>query len=175
MQLFFDNNAEELLWIAEVMAGSRPAAEQCVAEVIVLAEGAQYVGRDWLLSWVKRLLVHVALKRTSDEICELLPPAGARSAVALARAGVSVRDQQKLRSIAPQRVVAAFNVLERACLILHVYLDYPLLDCALLLGCPRGWVESICERVLTKIVAADQDDWQHVDSFISPGVMECAS
>jgi DNA-directed RNA polymerase specialized sigma24 family protein len=50
-----------------------------------------------------------------------------------------------------QEIIDSFDVLERACLILYAYLQYPMLDCALLLGCPRGWIEPICERVLTKI------------------------
>ena len=177
LQRVLENNAEELIWVAEVMAGSRPAAEQCLAEAIELAEAAQYVGREWMLSWVKRLLVHATLKRIRSEIRELLPAAGTRSAVALARAGVSMGDRQKLRSISPQRIVASLDVLERACFILHVYLAYPVLDCALLLGCPRGWIESICERVLTNIVSVGQpieDDYRVVDSINSPGVTECA-
>ncbi len=168
-----DNNSEELLWVAEVMAGSRLAGEQWLAEATELAEAAQYVGQDWMLSWVKRLLVHVALNRISGGIRELLPAAGTRSAVAQMRAGVSVRDPQTLRSISPQRIVASLDVLERACFILHVYLAYPVLDSALLLGCPRGLIGSICERVLTNIVAVVEpieDGYRDVDSIGSPGV-----
>ncbi len=177
VQRVLDNHAEELLWVAEVMAGSRPAGEQCLAEAIELAEAAQYVGQEWILSWVKRLLAHVALKRVSGEIRELLPAAGTRSAVALARAGVSERDRPKLRSIAPQKVVASLDVLERACFILHVYLAYPVHDCALLLGCPRCWIESICERALANIVADSQPaegSYRDVVFIDSPGVTECA-
>lgn len=172
-----ENNGEELRWAAEVMAGSRQAGDQCLAEAIELAEAAQYVGREWMLFWVKRLLVHVALKRISGEIQELLPPARPLNAATLARAGVAARDRQKLRSISPQRIIASFDALERACFILYAYLDYPVLDCALLLGCPRGWIESICERVLTKIVEvgrSTQDGIRDVNPFISPGVTECA-
>jgi len=177
LQQVLDNNAEELLWVAEVMTGSRPAGEQCLAEAIALAEAAQYVGREWILSWVKRLLVHACLKQISGEIRELLPPAGPGSLGTPAGAGVNARDRQKLRSIPPQRIIASLDVLERACLILYAYLQYPVLDCALLLGCPRGWIESTCECVLAKIVGVDQsrqDRFADVDSFISPGVTECA-
>ena len=68
-----ENNGEELLWLAEVMAGSRQVGDQCLAEAMELAKVAQYVGQKWILPWVKRLLVHVVLKRTSGEIRELLP------------------------------------------------------------------------------------------------------
>jgi DNA-directed RNA polymerase specialized sigma24 family protein len=177
VQRVIDNNSEELLWVAEVIAGSRPAGEQCLAEAIALAETAQYVGQEWMLSWVKRLLVHVALNRISGEIRELLAAAETRSAVALAKSAVSLSDRQTLRSISPQRIVASLDVLERACFILHVYLAYPVLDCALLLGCPRCWIEAICERVLTNIVAGGQpteDGSRYVDSIGSQGVTECA-
>lgn len=177
VQRVIDNNSEELVWVAEVLAGTRPVAEQCLAKAIELAEAAQYVGQEWMLSWVKRLLVHVALNRISGEIRELLPAAGMRSAMAQVRAGVSVRDPQTLRSISPQSIVASLDVLERACFILHIYLAYPVLDCALLLGCPRGWIESICQRVLTNIVAVvepAEDGYRYIDSIGSQGVTECA-
>ncbi len=178
LQRVLDNNAEELLWIAAVMTGSRQAGEQSLAKAIELAKTAQYVGREWMLSWVKRLLVHVALKQISGEIRELLRPAGPRSPVTPARAGVSARDQQELCSISSQRIIASFDVLERACFILYAYLQYPVLDCALLLGCPCAWIEPVCERVLTKIGdlgQPTQDVFRHVDSFISPEAGKCAS
>ena len=177
LQRVLDDNAEELLWLAEVMAGSRPAGVQCLAEAIELAEAAQYVGREWMLSWVRRLLVHVALKRISGEIRELLAPAGARRTITLARADVSFCDRQELRSIPPQRIIASFDVVERTCFVLYAYLRYPVLDCALLLGCPRGWIEALCERVLTNIVDVHETpkgDFQDVDPFTSAGVKECA-
>jgi DNA-directed RNA polymerase specialized sigma24 family protein len=149
-----DNNVEELLWIAVVMAGSGQAGEQSLAEAMELAEAAPYVGRGWMLSWIKRLLVHVALRQISGEIRELMPSAGPRSAATRASAGVTALDRQSLRSIRSQWIIASFDVLERACFILHTYLEYPVLDCALLLGCPRGCIEPISERVLTGIVVS---------------------
>jgi DNA-directed RNA polymerase specialized sigma24 family protein len=177
LQCVLVNNAEELLWLAEVMAGSRPASEQCLAEATELAEEAKYVGREWMLSWVTRLLVHVALKRISGEIRELLPPAGTRRSVTVSRADASTVNRKELRSIAAQRIIASLDVLERTCFVLHAYLQYPVLDCALLLGCPRGWIEFICERVLTKMVEAGQSapiGFRDAEGFISPGVTECA-
>ncbi len=177
LQRVLENNVEELLWIAGVMTGSRQAGEQNLAEAIELAEVSQYVGREWMLSWVKRLLVHVALKQISGEIRELLLLEGPRSPVKPAKAGISPLDRQRLRSIPFQSIIASFDVLERACFILHAYLQYPILDCALLLGCHRAWIELVCERVLTKIVDVGQltqDCCREVDSFISPEVRECA-
>jgi DNA-directed RNA polymerase specialized sigma24 family protein len=177
LQRVLDDSAEELLWLAEVMAGSRPAGEQCLADAIELAEAAQCVGPEWMLSWVRRLLVHVVLKRISSEIRELLPPAGARSSVTVSRADASKTDREKLLSIPPHRIIGSFDVLERTCFALCAYLHYPVLDCALLLGCPRGWIEPVCERVLTKITEANetaQDGFRDLNSFISAGVRECA-
>jgi hypothetical protein len=58
----FEHSAEELVWIAELMSGSRQAAEQCIAEAVQLAETAQYVGPEWILPWVKRVLVQFPQK-----------------------------------------------------------------------------------------------------------------
>jgi hypothetical protein len=170
------SNREELLWIAEVMAGSRQAGEQCITEATELAEAAQYVGREWILPWIKRLLVHVALKNISGEIRELLPSARSLIPVKLVRIGLSAMERQKLRSLSPQQIIASHDVLERACLILPGYLRYPLLDCALLLGCPRDWIEPICDRAFTKVLnllLSAQDQLQGIDSFVSTGVMGC--
>lgn len=171
-----DDNVEELLWIAVVMAGSGQAGEQSLAEAMELAEAAPYVGREWMLSWIKRLLVHVALRQISGEILELPPSAGTRSAVTPTRAGVSALDRQSLRTIPSQWMIASFDVLERACFILHTYLEYPVLDCALLLGCPRGWIEPISEGVLTGIVVSGSSGFldhplhdEGVPSSIEPG------
>lgn len=171
-----DNNGEELLWVAEVMTGSRQAGEQCLAEAVELAKAARYVGREWMLSWLRRVLVHVALTQTIGEIHELLLTAGARMAVTPARAWVNACDRQELRCIPPERIINSFDVLERACLVLYAYLGYSAMDCALLLGCPRGWIGSICESVLTRFIEvprSTQNSSRDVDAFVSPGVTEC--
>src|ERR1700751_92787 len=74
LQRLLDNNAEELIWIAEVITGNRQAGGQRLAEAMKLAQGAHGVEQEWMLSWVKRLLVRVALKQIRREIRELLPP-----------------------------------------------------------------------------------------------------
>jgi hypothetical protein len=172
-----DNNAEELLWAAEVLAGNRQAGEQWLAEAMALAEEAQYVAPEWMLSWIKRLLVHVALKQTSGEIRQLIPLGEARSATPPARIGAGALDRQQLRFFSALRITGSFDVLERACFILYGYLEYPMLDCVLLLGCPRGWIEAMCQRVLTKVTGIcqlNQDDMPEITFLISPGVTECA-
>jgi DNA-directed RNA polymerase specialized sigma24 family protein len=151
LQRLLDDNAEELIWIAEVITGNRLAGEQRLAEAMKLAQGAHGVDQEWLFSWVKRLLVRVALEQIRREIRELLPPVAPQIAVTLARVAVSSPYRHQLRSMSSQEIIASFDVLERACLILYAYLQYPMLDCALLLGCPRSSIEPICERVLTKI------------------------
>ncbi len=177
LQRTLDENVEELLWLAEVLAGGRAAGEQCLAEAIELAEAAEYVGHEWMFSWLKRLMVHVALKRISGEIREQLAAAGARSKLQARGAELSRPDRRGLRSIPPQAIIASLDVLERTCFVLFVYLQYPALDCALLLGCPRSWIESVCESVLTKIADAEEptpNRFRGLAPFISAGVSECA-
>jgi DNA-directed RNA polymerase specialized sigma24 family protein len=177
LQQILDNNREELLWVAEVMAGTRQAGEQCLADAIELMRVAQYVRREWMPSWLNRLLVHAALRRISSEVRELLAIYDTQGATTSARIGVTARERQELRSMPSQRIIANFDVLERACFILRDYLGYPVHDCALLLGCPRGWIEFISERVLTRIVdvgPSTQNISRDVDAFISPGVTQCA-
>ena len=172
----FESSAEELVWIAELMSGSRQAAEQCIAEAIRLAETAQYVGPEWVLPWIKRLLVHVALKRMSAEIRQWLPSPSSRLPAKLVKLGLNESERRKVRAISPRMIIASCDVLERACFILSAYLGYSLLDCALLLGVPRDWIEPVCERAFIKILDLAlfaPDQLQEIDSFISPGVMRC--
>jgi DNA-directed RNA polymerase specialized sigma24 family protein len=170
-------NAEELLWVAEVMAGSRPAGEHCLAEAVGIAEASRHVGREWMLSWLTRLLVHAALRRIGGEIVELLPAAPCVTA-RLPNLDMSASDRQELRSVPPERIIASFNVLERACFMLYAYLRYPVLDCALLLGCPRAWVTANSERVLAGIIGihgmTGMASGTLLNPFFSAGVSECA-
>lgn len=173
-----NTNRGELLWIAEVMTGSRLAGEQCLAEAIELAHAAQYVAPEWMLSWIKRTLAHVALRRMSSEIRERLSSGRPRISTTTAKPGIDMGERRRLLCTHPQSMIGSLDALERACFILHVYLEYPVLDCGLLLGCPRGWVESICAHNFTRIEPIDQGN-QHgcrdLNLFLSPGVTPCAN
>jgi|SRR5580704_4859134 DNA-directed RNA polymerase specialized sigma24 family protein len=176
LKRIFENSADELVWIAELMSGSKQTAEQCIAEAVQLAETAQYVGPDWILPWVKRLLVQVALKRTSAEVREWFPSPSSRLPAQLVKLVLSESERQKVRAISPQEIIASCDVLERACFVLSAYLRYSLLDCALLLGVPRDWIKPICERGFMKILdvaLSAKDQLREIDSFVSPGAMGC--
>jgi DNA-directed RNA polymerase specialized sigma24 family protein len=171
-----NNNAEELLWIAEVMAGSRQAGEKSLAAAIELAAVAQYVGEEWILSWVKRLLVQVALAKISAEIREWLPSPSSRLPAKLVKLGLSESERRQVRAISPQEIIASCDVLERACFVLSAYLRYSLLDCALLLGVPRDWIEPICERAFMKILdvaLSAKEQLGEIASFVSQGGVGC--
>ena len=172
----FESSAEELIWIAELMSGSRQAAEQCIAEAIQLAETALNVGSEWILPWLRRLLVHVCLNKTSAEFRLWLPSPSSRRPAKMVELALTESELRKVRAISPREIIASCDVLERACFIMSAYLRYSLLDCALLLGVPRDWIEPVCERAFMKILdvaLSVQDQLREVDSFISPGVMRC--
>jgi len=172
----FESSADELVWIAELVSGSRQTAEQCVAKAVELAETAQYVGPEWILPWIKRLLVQVALKSIRAEIREWLPSPSSRLPAKLVKLGLSESERRKVRAISPQEIIASCDALERACFVLSAYLRYSLLDCALLLGVPRDWIEPICERAFMKILdvaLSVKEQLGEIDSFVSPGAMGC--
>jgi hypothetical protein len=148
----FESNKEELFWIAEIITGSREEAAQSLDEAMELAGAAQCVGREWVLPWVKRLLVHAALKRIGANIRrEFLPPGHSLKAAGFVAIGLSAPLLEKLRAISPEKITASCDAPERACFILFAYLRYPLLDCALLLGCPPARIELICLRTIAKL------------------------
>jgi hypothetical protein len=166
---FVESEAEELLWIAEVMIGSGDSAQQCVDDAIKLAQGARHSGK-WVLPWTKRLLVKVALRRTSSQIRPLLQSDRLPAPAKAARIRTSAPELQQVRSLTPHRITDSCNVLERTCFILSGYLQYAPVDCALLIGCPRSWVEPISERATTKIIgmlAQDNPGDQRPESSMS--------
>lgn len=177
LRQLLERSADDLLWIAEVMCGNRESAEQCIAEAIELSDAAHFVGIEWIVPWVKRMLVRTTLKRMSSEITGFVARSTSPVLDRLGTTGLSASDRERLRSISPQRIVQSCNALERSCLILFGYLQYSALDCALILGCPRGWIEPICQSVLVKIVELDTPNvhaFRDVDSVPSLGVTECA-
>jgi len=148
----FESNKEELFWIAEIITGSRETAGQSLEEAMELAERAQYVGREWVLPWVKRLLVHAALKRIGAEIrSELLSLSHSHKPAGSIGLGLREPGLEKLRAISAERIIASCDAPERACFILFAYLRYPLLDCALLLGSAPARIELICLRAIAKL------------------------
>src|ERR1700722_5125033 len=96
VQRAFESNSEDLLWVAEVMTGDRQAGEQCASEAIELAVAAQDVGPEWILHLVRRLLVHVALRRMSAEIRAFLLPPISGLATILGRPGLSESERQRI-------------------------------------------------------------------------------
>jgi DNA-directed RNA polymerase specialized sigma24 family protein len=176
LKRIFESSADELVWIAELISGSRQTAEQCIAEAAELAETAQYVGPEWILPWVKRLLVQVAVRSISAEIREWLPSPSSRLPAKLVKLGLSESERRKLRAISPQEIIASCDALERACFVLSAYLRYSLLDCALLLGVPRDWIEPTCERAFMKILdvaLSAKRQLGEIASFVSPGAVGC--
>lgn len=177
LRQLLERSADDLLWIAEVMCGNRESAKQSIAEAIELSDAAHFVGIEWIVPWVKRMLVRTTLKRMSSEITGFVARSTSPVLDRLGPTGLSASDRERLRSISPQRIVQSCNALERSCLILFGYLQYSALDCALILGCPRGWIEPICQSVLVKIVELDTPNvhaFRDVDSVPSLGVTECA-
>jgi len=177
LRQLLERSADDLLWIAEVMCGNRDSAEQSIVEAIELADAAHFAGFEWIVPWVKRMLVRTTLKRMIGEITGLVTRSGSPVLDTLGTTGLSASDRERLRSILPQRIVQSCNALERSCLILFGYLQYSALDCALILGCPRRWIEPICQSVLVKVVELDSPKvhaFRDVDSIPSLGVTEFA-
>ena len=176
LRQLLERNADELLWIAEVMCGKRECAEQCIAEAIELANTAHFAAVEWIVPWVKRMLVRTTLKRMSGEVTGFVARSASPVLNSQGVAGLSISGRDRLRSIPSQRIVQSCNALERSCFILFGYLQYPALDCALILGCPRRWIEPICQSVLAKVTEVDTSKvhaFRDVDSIPSLGVTEC--
>jgi DNA-directed RNA polymerase specialized sigma24 family protein len=148
----FEKSARELFWMAETITGDSSVAEHCLAETFELASAAQRGKQEEILHHVRCLMVHVAVNRMSDEIERILSRYGPAKAATRTHFRITGSERRRLRLIAAQEIVESFNALERVCFVVVTYLQYPVLDCALLLGCPCSWIESACERVFRKTV-----------------------
>lgn len=152
---FFDGNRKELLWLAGVIVGDSAEAERCVADAMQDADAAAYVAPGWIGHWVKRSVARGAASRMSAEIRCAATDCSRQGYVKVPPSSQCDLNGEILRSIPIEQICEKADVLERAVLILHVYLRFSTLDCALLVGCQESLIASVCASAQRAIFGKD--------------------
>jgi DNA-directed RNA polymerase specialized sigma24 family protein len=151
----FERSRIELLWLAEIVLGSRVAADACLADAMIRVEEAGYVAPGWCDLWVKRCVVHTAIERNRNEIKRI---ASVYSRDAIHKSSphtLHVNDARILRSLAANTISHRLNAFERAALMLHGYLGFSVQDCAITIECHRSLIELACSNALWEILGAE--------------------
>ncbi len=155
----FIREAAELQWLAGVILGGEQHVEECIRDAVRLAQNGGHVSPEWLTAWIQRVTARAAIERVRSQVRRCIEnrphPAGVSAMVP----SLGAVDKRALRAVAIDRISADCDALERAALLLHVYLGFAAQDCALLLGCHRSAIVSACSSALTAILhesAADE-------------------
>lgn len=145
-----DIETEELQWIAEVIVGDPQSAESCIASGLIRAAGSLYVAPEWRDRWLRRCVAREAVEQSRSEINRII--ATWRFDLRSDRAFEILNcDRQSLRSLAGFEICGRLNAIERAALILHLYLNFSVHDCALLIDCHWSLIEPACSNALWRI------------------------
>lgn len=141
---------EELKWLAEVIVGNRQSAEGCIATGLLRADGSVYVAPNWRDRWIRRCVAREAVEQQRTEINRTTANYVCNSTFRRAFEALNW-DRQKLRSLTVTQVCEILNAFERAALILHLYLNFSVHDCALLIECHWSLIEPACSNALWRL------------------------
>ena len=148
---FFRNNREELLWMATIIVGNAPDAEECVADSMQRSDLASHISPNWIGPWIKRSVAKIAIRRTCTDIQHIAASRPQTASVATHDPSLDELNLPYLRSVSAEKIHRKIDPLERAALILHVYLGFSVPDCALLMGCQRALIAPACTSALEKL------------------------
>ena len=148
---FIDAEREELLWLATIILGSAAEAEECVTESMRCGDLASHIAPNWIGPWMKRSVAKIAISRTSAEIRRVAASLSGPISGGIPDRCVRGSNYPNLRTVPVEQITGRIDALERAALILHSYLGFSVLDCALLMGCMRALVAPACASAFERI------------------------
>jgi len=146
-----ERDSEQLHWLVEIILGNAQHVDDCISDAIPLVKSSGYIASERLASWAKQCVVRAALDRACMEIQHIaashIQQAGARMP---SPCNVGVQSAL-LRCVPIRRICDNPNTLERVALILYLHLGFSVLDCVLLMGCPRSLTEPARASALRRI------------------------
>jgi DNA-directed RNA polymerase specialized sigma24 family protein len=146
-----ERDSEELRWLVQVIVGNDEDVDACIEDAARLAETGGYAAPEWVEHWVRRSIVRCAVDRVRAEIQRVSLGYSGQSNSDVAVLPLRDIERVALRSIAAERICENSNALERSALVMHGYLGFSVLDCALMLGCHRSVIEPACASALRRI------------------------
>lgn len=141
----FDEDLHGLYQLSFLLTGNHQKAEGCFVAGIEDCVKANQVFREWARSWAKRMIVENAIRELNPrrERCNspaLLPTVFSRNQQPSGPIGYF--DLDAMLALADfERFVFVLRVLER----------YPVLECALFLGCSSSEIREVCAQAIEKL------------------------
>jgi DNA-directed RNA polymerase specialized sigma24 family protein len=134
----FHKDMNRLYRLSLLLTGNQVAAEKCFVQGLSDSKESNQVFKEWAEAWALRTIVQNAI--------QVIHP---RPADSMSSENVSDCDVTEPAEIAAILELPAFD---RFAYVLSVLEGYPLQECALLLNCTRGEVNSARMRALQEIV-----------------------
>lgn len=135
----FDEQAELLHWLAEVITGDAQLARECVIDARDLSSKNSAVFRDWLVKWAKTATVRraIELARPNLSVDSVHAQTGCTHHH---HEPLSEEQIVELLRIPAKDLIAGLDGISRAVLILRGVQHAAVQDCVLTLGVTRGTV-----------------------------------
>jgi len=135
----FENDMDHLYVLSLLLTGDQQLAEKCFVTGLETSRDSNAVFREWTQSWARRTIVSSAIR--------MIRPRPTESS-ALDNVGVDPEVGHSPELAAVLRLSA----FDRFCYVLSVLEGYPLRECALLLNCTPGEVNTARMQALQEIV-----------------------
>ena len=136
----FRADTKRLYLLAFLLTANHAESEQCFVSTVEQAFKEQAVFKEWVRSWVKRLLIENAI--------EIVSPASARNGQKRDLWGAGQHETQKECEI---DTVTKLDVFERFVFVMSILERFSNWDCALLLECSMSKVAKARMRALRKL------------------------
>ena len=136
----FEDDMDRLYLLSLLLTADHSLAEKCFVGGLESSKSANVVFRDWARSWARRLIVQSAIQAIRPRPNEIVSP------------GNTVASE--ISQPAEVAAILELPAIDRFAYVLTVLEGYPLRECALLLGCTPGEVNTARMRALREIMNA---------------------
>jgi DNA-directed RNA polymerase specialized sigma24 family protein len=148
IQSAFDEQRDNLYWIALLITGDDALADLAVVNASALSSNYSSVFRDWLNGWAKYATVRAAVREVRDLISASASHYVGSSSEHCDDDVLSDDQIMSLRHADPREIITALDPLARCALVLRGIEHASLGDCALLLDVSRGIAARAYSRAL---------------------------
>jgi DNA-directed RNA polymerase specialized sigma24 family protein len=148
IQTAFDEQRDNLYWIALLITGDDALADLAVVNASALSSNYSSVFRDWLNGWAKYATVRAAVREVRNLISATASHYVDSSSEHCDDDVLSDDQIMSLRHVDPREIITALDPLARCALVLRGIEHASLVDCALLLDVSRGIVARAYSQAL---------------------------
>jgi hypothetical protein len=148
----FGADSAFLLWIAEAVAGSRSAAEQCLIDARSISRERSGLFADWLAQWARSATLNQAIWHAHEEISAAARRYEQSRCPHGGHVAPTLDEIRELSELPPQELVHSLDPFVRTVALMRGVSHCALQDCAIRLGTTRSAVAVAC---------CEFDRWKH--------------